>query len=194
MKDLKAFLLIVDDNPVNIQVLGNMLEDSGYRTAATLNGNDALKFIQDEKPDLVLLDIMMPEIDGYQVCKILKEDDDLKDIPVIFLTAKNDTESIVRGFEVGGVDYISKPYHSAELLARIKTHLELKHAREEIVSLRGIIPICASCKKIRDDEGFWASVETYLETRTDARFSHGICPDCEKKLYGDKDWFKNMKK
>jgi PleD family two-component response regulator len=194
MEDQKAFLLIVDDNPVNIQVLGNMLEDAGYRTAATLSGNDALTFIGDEKPDLILLDIMMPEIDGFQICKKIKENESTNDIPVIFLTAKNDTESIVRGFEVGGVDYVSKPYHSAELLARIKTHLELKHAREEIISLRGIIPICASCKKIRNDEGFWASVETYLETRTDARFSHGICPDCEEKLYGDKDWFKKMKK
>jgi PleD family two-component response regulator len=194
MEDQKAFLLIVDDNPVNIQVLGNMLEDAGYRTAATLSGNDALNFIGEEKPDLILLDIMMPEIDGFQICKKIKENESTNDIPVIFLTAKNDTESIVRGFEVGGVDYVSKPYHSAELLARIKTHLELKHAREEIISLRGIIPICASCKKIRNDEGFWASVETYLETRTDARFSHGICPDCEEKLYGDKDWFKKMKK
>jgi PleD family two-component response regulator len=193
MEDQKAFLLIVDDNPVNIQVLGNMLEDSGYRTAATLSGNDALKFIKEEKPDLILLDIMMPEIDGFQICKKIKKGEDTKDIPVIFLTAKNDTESIVRGFDVGGVDYISKPYHSAELLARIKTHLELKHAREEIISLRGIIPICASCKKIRNDEGFWASVETYLETHTDARFSHGICPDCEEELYGDNDWFKKMK-
>ncbi len=193
MADQNACILIVDDNPVNIQVLGKILEDAGYRTAAALNGYDAFEFIKEEKPDLILLDVMMPKIDGFQVCRQLKGDESTKEVPVIFLTAKNDNESIVNGFNVGGVDYISKPYNSAELLARIKTHLELKFAREEISNLRGIIPICASCKNIRNDKGFWDSVETYIESYTDARFSHGICPDCEEKLYGDAEWFKKKK-
>ena len=101
-----------------------------------------------------------------------------KNVPVIFLTAKSETEDIVRGFTCGAVDYISKPFHAAELLARVQTHIELKRAREEIISLKGLLPICAGCKKIRDDDGFWLRVEAYLTTHTDVELTHGLCPDC----------------
>ena len=183
--DREAFVLIVDDNPLNLQVLGNTLRKNGYKLAAAKSGPEALDFLQKKLPDLILLDIMLPEMDGYEVCKKLKEDENTKKIPVIFLTARTDTDSIVRGFEAGGVDYVVKPFNPAELLARVKTQIKLKQAFDEIRTLKGFIPICANCKKIRDDKGYWESVEEYIGKHSDAVFSHSICPECTKKLYPD---------
>jgi len=188
----KALVLIVDDNAQNLRFLGKMMAENGYEPAMARSGAQALEFVLKEKPELILLDIMMPEMDGYEVCKELKSDKFTAHIPVIFLTAKTEIDDLVKGFEVGAVDYVTKPFKSAELLARIKTHIELKRAREEIQTLRGIIPICARCKKIRDDEGFWKQIEIYIEKHSDAMFSHGLCPDCSNDIYGNEDWFKNM--
>ena len=193
MSDKKDLVLVVDDNPQNLQVLGPMLENKGYDVAFATSGEQALEFIDSETPDLVLLDIMMPGMDGYQVCKRLKKEKTTASIPVIFLTAKSDADDIVQGFEAGGVDYVTKPFNSAELLARVKTHLELKNAREEIKTLRGIIPICAHCKKVRNDSGFWEQVEVYVRDHSEAEFTHGLCPDCQNELYGDQNWYKRSR-
>jgi len=128
----KITILIVDDNPKNIQVAAGMLSRQGYQIAFDKDGESALQHIKVVKADLILLDIMMPGIDGYEVCRSVKDDPEIKDIPVIFLTAKTDTESVVRGFDVGGVDYITKPFNEAELLARVKTHLNLKQADTQL--------------------------------------------------------------
>ncbi len=187
--EYKATILIVDDNPQNLQVLGNIVEGEGYDVALAMSGKQALSFLTKEKADLLLLDVMMPEMNGYEVCRTLKESPDLKDIPIIFLTAKTETTDIVAGFEVGGVDYVTKPFNATELLARIRTHVRLRHAIEEIKTLRGMIPICAYCKKIRDDEGFWEQVEVYIQGHSEAVFSHGICPDCAKEVYAElEEW------
>ncbi|MCP4155788.1 MAG: response regulator [bacterium] len=176
-------ILIVDDNPQYIYAFESILRKSEYKTMSAKNGGQAIEFAKKENPDLILLDIMMPEMDGYEVCKRLKKDEATVDIPVIFITVKTEVEDILKGFECGAVDYVTKPFNAAELLARIKTHIELKKAREEIKSLRGILPICARCKKIRDDNGYWKQVEVYVEKHSDATFSHSICPECFKKLY-----------
>ncbi|HKJ31126.1 MAG TPA: hybrid sensor histidine kinase/response regulator [Balneolales bacterium] len=128
----KPLILIVDDVPQNIQVLGTNLRNKNYEIAVAQNGKQALQVAEEIYPDLILLDIMMPEMDGYEVCERLKEKGDTKDIPVILLTGKTETEDILKGFEVGAADYITKPYNSAELLARVKTHLELKQSRNEL--------------------------------------------------------------
>ncbi|MEQ8189134.1 MAG: response regulator, partial [Candidatus Eremiobacterota bacterium] len=119
-------VLIVDDVPKNIQLLGNILNNEGYDIIIAENGKEALERISDVLPDIILLDIMMPEMDGYETCKILKENDRTRDIPVIFLTAKTEMEDIVKGFNAGSVDYITKPFNSTELMARVKTHITLK--------------------------------------------------------------------
>ncbi len=120
-----TLILMVDDNPKNLQVLGNILEKY-YRTAVALGGKDALKIIRRRKPDLILLDIMMPEMDGLEVCRQLKLSPDTWDIPVIFLTARADTEDIIRGFQTGALDYICKPFQKEELLVRVHTQLKLR--------------------------------------------------------------------
>ncbi len=121
-------ILIVDDVMDNIQVAMNILKEDNYDFAFARNGEEALRLTKDESFDLILLDIMMPGIDGFEVCKKLKQNPDTASIPVIFLTAKTDVDSISEGFEIGAVDYVTKPFHPNELLARVKTHLKLSSA------------------------------------------------------------------
>jgi len=123
-------ILIVDDVIENIQVAMNILKEDSYNFSYAKSGEDALSLTKESDFDLVLLDIMMPGIDGYEVCRRLHKDPNYSDVPIIFLTAKADTDSMAQGFEVGGVDYIIKPFHANELLARVKTHLELYKAKQ----------------------------------------------------------------
>lgn len=127
---MSSNVLIVDDVLDNIQVAMNILKEDNYNFSYAKNGEDALKLLRESSFDLVLLDIMMPGIDGYEVCRRMKADPILLDIPVIFLTAKADIDSMTKGFKTGGVDYITKPFHASELLARSKTHLELYKAKK----------------------------------------------------------------
>ncbi len=188
-----ALILVVDDNLQNIEVLGSVLQDEKYNVAFATSGSQALDFLKEELPDLILLDIMMPGMNGFEVCEIIKNNAVYKEIPIIFLTAKGETDDIVKGFELGAADYITKPFSSRELLARTKTHIDAKRAKEEIKTLRGIIPICAKCKKVRDDRGYWNQVEEYIQNRTNAVFSHGVCPQCSDDLYGEEKWYQKMK-
>ncbi len=128
----KPVILIVDDVPKNIQVLGALLNKFECELAVAMNGQQALDTVSKIKPDLILLDVMMPVMDGHEVCRRLKQSNDTKDIPVIFITAKSETEDIIAGFELGAVDYITKPFIGSELLARVKTHLALKKAQEAL--------------------------------------------------------------
>ncbi len=127
---LENKILIVDDVAENIQVAMNILKEESYEFSFAKNGEDALHLLRENNFDLVLLDIMMPGIDGYEVCRQMKNDPLLLDIPVIFLTAKADIDSMTQGFAVGGLDYITKPFHANELLARVNTHLSLYRAQQ----------------------------------------------------------------
>jgi len=128
-------IFIAEDIPKNLQVLCNILRKESYRISAAGNGRQALNMIPEVRPDLILLDIMMPDINGFDVCEELQKNPKTKEIPIIFLTAKAETADIVRGLKAGAVDYITKPFNGAELLARVRTHLELKFAREELKEL-----------------------------------------------------------
>ncbi len=128
----KFKILIVDDVPKNIQVVANILQNQGYSMAFAQSGPNALEMVQTHPFDLILLDIMMPEMDGFEVCEKLRENPETRDIPVLFLTAKTETESVVRGFETGAMDYVVKPVNEAELLARVKTHLALYQSRKQL--------------------------------------------------------------
>ncbi|GMT48493.1 MAG: hybrid sensor histidine kinase/response regulator [bacterium] len=131
-KEKKHHILIVDDTSKNIQVLANVLKQKNYQISAAKNGHQALDLVKETTPDLILLDIMMPEMDGFETCQRLKKDSKTRDIPIIFLTAKNEGDDIIKGFELGAVDYITKPFNSAELLMRVKTHLDLRLSKEII--------------------------------------------------------------
>lgn len=132
MEGRKFKLLIVDDIPENIQVLGNILRSAGYEVAFTDNGHDAIEKSKIIDFDLILLDIMMPQMDGFEVSRIIKSNPKSQKIPIIFITAKTDSDSIVKGFELGAVDYLTKPFKTPELLARVRTHIMLKYSTEEL--------------------------------------------------------------
>jgi two-component system, sensor histidine kinase and response regulator len=127
-----ATILIVDDNKKNLQVLGNILSENNYRVAMAIDGAKALELTPKLLPDIILLDVMMPGIDGFEVCRQLKSKTETYDIPIIFLTAKVDLEDVVTGFTVGGVDYITKPFKKEELLVRINTQLSLLESRRKV--------------------------------------------------------------
>ena len=129
MDDNKQKVLIVDDSTDNIKIISSAL--SAHKRIAATNGFKALELASKQKPDLILLDIMMPEIDGFEVCKRLKANPETSEIPVIFITANTDTQSIVNGFDVGGIDYVTKPINVQELEARVKTQLSLKKLNDE---------------------------------------------------------------
>ncbi|ACN15670.1 two-component response receiver and regulator protein [Desulforapulum autotrophicum HRM2] len=218
MKNTRPDIIIVDDNPHNLRVLSTILKKEGYEIRPATGGQTALAAIDAKPPELILLDIMMPAMNGYEVCECLKKNEGTRNIPVIFITALDDVKDKIKAFAMGCTDYISKPFQEEEILARVKTQihmgrlqqdlrvknerlkaetqekdaliLELQAMIDNVKVLSGLLPICANCKKIRSDEGYWEQIESYIQAHTEAVFSHGICPDCMKALYGDQRWYK----
>ncbi|MCP5069136.1 MAG: response regulator, partial [bacterium] len=178
----RGTILIVDDESVVRQVLRHHLVPQGYRVLDASSGARALELLESEAIDLVLLDIMMPRMTGYEVCRTIREASSRDELPVIFLSAKDRQQDRVAGFDVGANDYLAKPIGRSELLARVDAHLELlrvyRRREEEVQELRGLLPICSYCKKIRDDDGYWSQIEVYISRHSEAQFSHGICPGC----------------
>jgi CheY-like chemotaxis protein len=171
-------ILAVDDTPSDLDLFATILGREGYNLALAKDGLQALDMAAKEKPDLILLDILMPGMGGLETCRRLKADPATQDIPVIFVTANSGSDEVLAGFEVGAVDYVTKPFRIPELLARVHVQAELRRVQREIRSLHGILPTCAHCKKIRDEKGIWHSIESYISQHSEAHFSHGICPDC----------------
>ncbi len=171
-------ILAVDDTPEHLELLARILEGDGYEPVLAASGLEALARIAQEKPDLILLDVLMPGVGGMEVCRRLKADPATREVPVIFLTCKSAAHDILAGFAAGAVDYVAKPFRFPELLARVRVHVDLRRAKQEIRTLRGILPTCAHCKRIRDEQGAWHTLESFVTEHTEARFSHGICPDC----------------
>ena len=204
-------ILIVDDSTDHYTLLRSILTKAGHhqilgaesaQAAFSMLNLDGIQSATDI--DLILMDVLMPGIDGVQACRRIKQQTHLRDIPIIMVTAKNDLENLHEAFSAGAMDYINKPVKSVELLARVasaitlkkemdcrklreselrRTNEELQQALREVKVLRGLIPICASCKKIRNDGGFWQQIEEYIGEHSEAEFSHGICQPCLKKLY-----------
>jgi diguanylate cyclase (GGDEF)-like protein len=127
-------ILVVDDTPENLTVLRQMLTEQGYRVRPALSGEIALKAVQVDIPDLILLDIMMPGMDGFEVCRKLKAEAGTRDIPVLFISALNEEADKIKGFQVGGVDFITKPFHGAEVLARVEIHLALRNMHLQLLA------------------------------------------------------------
>ncbi|MGE3724522.1 MAG: diguanylate cyclase [Candidatus Sericytochromatia bacterium] len=151
---MSGYILIVDDNPNNLRLLIAILQERGYQIRPANNGARALSTAKKQKPDLILLDINMPEMDGYEVCRQLKADPETADIPVLFISANDELHDRIHGFAVGGVDYISKPFQEAEVLARIESQLTILTQRRQLAgilnsSLDGIMAYQA----VRDPEG-----------------------------------------
>ena len=187
-------ILIVDDEPGNIQLLENALKGK-YEIISASNGFDAMEQIKEALPDMVILDVMMPEFSGFDVCRLIKEDNVYADIPILFLTAMETIDAEILGLTVGGIDFLTKPVNLDMLKLRVRNHIQLKKRNDlvkeqrdqlevafsRIKQLEGIISICSYCKKIRNDNNLWQNLETYICEHSEAVFSHGMCPECYEK-------------
>lgn len=200
-------ILVIEDEIPSAQLLSYILTSGGHQVSLAYNGYDGLDRARHLLPDLILLDVMMPGLNGYQVCELLKASEETRDTPVLFLSALAEIDDKIRAFNAGAADYITKPFHAREVLARVTTHMtlrrlqkqleasnraleqqnaelqarntELQQALRTIQTLSGLIPICAWCgRKIEDEDGNWVPVEAYIQAHTQAHFTHGMCPDC----------------
>ena len=206
-------VLIAEDEFLVSQEIARALKNIGYEQVGTAqNGEKAVEMTRSLRPDVVLMDIKMPKLDGLQAARQIQE---TSPTPVVVLTAHESQDLIEKASETGVAAYITKPPGKAEIeravtiaLARHQDLMELRHLNRELKShkedlekklaeiktLKGLLPICAKCKKIRDDKGYWNLIETYIEQHSEASFSHGVCPECLETLYGNEDWYIKMKK
>ncbi len=224
----KSKILIVDDKPANLLALEKILDSVDVEIVTAPGGNEALMEILDHSFALAILDVQMPEMDGYELAELIRGQKATKELPIIFLSAVySASHSVFKGYQTGAVDFLTKPIEPEIILNKVnvfvdldqqkrelerrnellqkevdermraelqlgKLVVELQDALENIKTLKGLLPICAKCKKVRDDKGYWSLMEQYIETHTDALISHGICPECEKELYGHQKWYKKL--
>lgn len=186
-------ILIVDDSPQMIKILSRIL-GMDWDICCALGGLEALQIVNEVDVDLMLLDIVMPGIDGYEVLTRLREIPRGLTLPVICVTSMGQADSETRGLDLGACDYITKPFNQELVRLRGRNRLALKKTSDllekrtieleqnlkKVRLLSGMLPICSSCKKIRDDKGYWEQIETYIAGHSEAEFTHGICPGCVK--------------
>jgi len=190
-------ILIVDDDPDVLFATTRVVKSDGYSVLNASSGEECIEQTRQHMPDLILLDVLLPDIIGTEVCSRIKSDPSLSGIYIILISGKMiSAEKQSAGLDIGADGYIIRPVSNRELLARINAMVriiklerernelikELQDALSKVKTLEGLLPICAYCKKIRDDKGYWNRIEKYIAERTDAQFSHGICKDCLKKL------------
>ena len=186
-------ILIAEDDPVSRRILEGTLLNWGYDVLVTRDGAAAWAALQGpDPPSLGILDIMMPEMDGLEVCRSVRQLSATIPPYLILLTAMTRKEDVVKGINAGANDYLTKPFHRDELKVRVGVGVqivelqrsltervrELEEALSQVKQLKGLLPICSYCKRIRDDQNYWQKVESYLSERTAVEFSHGICPEC----------------
>jgi DNA-binding response OmpR family regulator len=193
-------ILVTDDDPDLLLLYTQILGAGGYEVLEASSGAECLQAVRIHHPDIVLLDVMLPDMTGFEVCRRIKAGRQSKDALVLLISGVHvSSESQAEGLDCGAEGYVTRSISNKELLARIGSLVRIKRAEDalrekeeeqkslisrleqalaEIKTLEGFIPICASCKKIRDDKGYWNQLEAYLSKHTDAVFSHGLCPEC----------------
>jgi CheY-like chemotaxis protein len=200
-------ILYMEDDPVTARVVQAKLQKLGFEVSLAGDGREGLARLQEEDFDIILVDKNMPVLDGLEVIRIVCGGGDETTVAPIMLTASGDEEAAVEAMKLGAADYVVKdpqgqylallPTVIEQALAkralaeakrfaeeeRERLIVELQEALAQVKTLSGLLPICMSCKKIRDDEGYWKQIEFYIQQRSEAKFSHGICPDCKKELY-----------
>jgi sigma-B regulation protein RsbU (phosphoserine phosphatase) len=191
-------ILIAEDDATSRIVLATVLTKDGYDVTATDDGGAAWEVLQKpEAPRLAILDLMMPGIDGLELVRRVRAIPSVAPPYLIIVSTKSEKSDVIAALDAGANDYLTKPFDPGELRARIEVGRrmiemrfelnekvkQLKQALAEVRTLKGIVPICANCKNVRDDQGYWNRVESYLNEHTEADFTHAVCPDCMKRLY-----------
>jgi DNA-binding response OmpR family regulator len=186
-------VLIAEDEPVSRRLLDSTLRGLGYEVTVTQDGKEAWEALHESKaPRLAILDWHMPGLDGLEICRRLRADEATRSVYVVLLTGKGGMENRVAGLRGGADDYLTKPFDVEELSARLDVGgrilqlqdqlaervRQLEQTLGQVQQLRGLIPICAWCKKVRTDRDYWQQVEEYIGEHSEARFSHAICPEC----------------
>jgi sigma-B regulation protein RsbU (phosphoserine phosphatase) len=192
--------LVADDDPVARVILARALPAWAIEPIVVLDGAAAWEVItSDNAPSLAIMDWEMPGLDGPELCRRIRGNPASASMYVILLTSRDAAEDVVAGLDAGADDYLVKPFRAAELRARINAGVrvltlqerlaqrvaELQQALASVKQLRGLLPICSYCKRVRGDEDYWQQVESYIADRTDAEFSHGVCPACYEKMRAD---------
>lgn len=192
-------ILIAEDDPVSRKMLERILPKDETEVTAVENGVQALAVLERDIPDMLITDWMMPDLDGLELSQRVRALDLPNYVYIILLTALTDKQRIIQGLDAGADDYITKPYDRTELLARVRAgkrvidlekslrqrNQELSDALAQVKRLKGLLPICMFCKKIRKDKNYWQQVEEYVADHTEADFSHSICPECLEEHYPD---------
>jgi phosphoserine phosphatase RsbU/P len=179
-------ILIADDERMSTLMLGRTLENWGFEVTVADDGASAWECITgDDPPALAIVDSMMPGLEGIELCRRIREMPPPGPIYLILLTSRTSREDLVIGLEAGADDYLTKPFDPIELRARVHVGQRTLGLMASIKRLSGLLPICSYCKRIRSDQDYWEQVESYVTERSDARFSHGICPDCFDKVLED---------
>lgn len=186
-------ILVAEDDRISRRMLESLLTEWGYDVVTACDGVEAWQILQiKDAPRLAIIDWLMPNMDGLDVCRQARALSSQNPLYLILLTIKTNREDIVTGLRAGADDYITKPFDLAELEVRLQVGkrildlqsrlaariLEVEEAMSQVKEIQGLLPICAYCKRIRDDKNYWEQVETYVGLRSKARFSHGICPTC----------------
>jgi phosphoserine phosphatase RsbU/P len=174
-------ILIAEDDNISRMTLVQMLKKLGHDVTEKKNGKEAWESYLVEAPNILITDWMMPEMDGLSLCRAVRKEHRNRYTYIIMLTALGGKESFLEGMGAGADDFVTKPCDLDTLAARLRVAERILNLQSEVRQLEGLLPICAYCKKIRDDGQNWQSVESFVASRTDAEFSHGICPDCVEK-------------
>ena len=175
-------ILIVDDDPTSRIVLEAMLTTLGHQVAARENGAQAFAYFGQNPVPLVISDMIMPEMDGLDLCRQIRSAQRPQYTYIILLTTVSGKEGYLSGMKAGADDFVTKPFDEDQLAARLIVAERILSLQSQVKQLAGLLPICALCKKVRDDQNYWHQVESYVAKRTDARFTHSYCPDCCQKL------------
>jgi DNA-binding response OmpR family regulator len=190
-------VLVADDDGVTRRLLESTLRSWEYEVCAATDGAEALRILEERpRPDIALLDWVMPERDGPEVCRIVRARPQTVPLYIILLTSRGGRQNIIQGLQAGADDYITKPFDPDELRARVEVGRrivelqrslaervqQLEDALARVKQLQGLVPICSYCKKIRNDTNYWQQLESYLSDHSEAKFSHGICPECYEKI------------
>jgi len=174
-------ILIAEDEPVSARLLEATLKNLGHEVTKTANGSDAWDAWLLAQPRVVISDWQMPELEGVELCRRIRERRGVRYTYFILLTARGGRESFLTAMDAGIDDFLAKPVDREELAARLTVAERILGLREELHALEGLLPICSYCKRIRDADGGYGSLERYIEQRSGAEFSHGICPECYEK-------------
>ena len=193
-------ILVVDDDPDILLATATLLRSVGYFVLVARSGSACLRAVRESDPDLILLEVQLPDISGFEIIRQIRANKVVRQPYVVLLSGSRITpDKQSEGLESGADGCLVRPFSNRGLLARVQAIVRiiwterdrdflienLEKALATIKTLSGIVPICASCKKIRDDQGCWEEVESYVEKHSTAEFTHGICPDCVKELYGN---------